>query len=92
MVKPDRRPRYFWEPTWIGRDNDFHCEVDGKIVARMYLHHTGAWTWFMNASWLWSITGAAETPLEAACAAEDAYDRAVEIYEQRKSNPVPADD
>ncbi len=86
MKKPIRTPRYLWRPSRLGGENDFECEVSGKTVARMYLHHMGVWTWFMNASWLSSITGASDTPLEAACAAEDAYDRAVEIEALRRSS------
>ncbi len=82
----EQKPRYTLRKTWFDKEDDFVCEVDGKSVARMYLHHSGVWTWFMNASWLSSVTGASDTPLEAACAAEDAYDRAVEIEALRRSS------
>lgn len=89
MEPPPRKPRYFWQPAGLGRNDDFQCEVDGKTVARMYLHHTGVWTWFMNASWLSGINGAANTPLAAACEAEDAYDKAVEIEARRRAALKP---
>ena len=80
------KPRYSWRKTWDDKEDDFVCEVDGQKVARMYLHHTGVWTWFMNASWLPGINGASDAPRKAACEAEDAFDRAQAAEVLRRSS------
>jgi hypothetical protein len=72
--------KYKWRKTWPDRENDFVCVDDGVTVGRIYIHHMGAWVWFMNADEFVCSNGSADTPREAARCLEDAYDRRVSWY------------